>query len=622
LIDRNPSCQRTTWLDHLQPRPHHNRIRTSAIFLSVFLAILRVTVPVQGASLPPLRTLTTAHEVHSLSTAEALRGYPIHLRAVVTFYDRFVDPRHIALFVKDVSGSIFISVPFGAVGTLPIGSLVDVQGVSSSGDYAPIIANAKVSLIGRSQIPATAPRMSLEMLATSKEDGQWVEVEGVIHAVFETEHDISIEIALSDGILAATVPREAGASYASLVDAVVRVHGNAAPVFNGNGQLIGARLLVPSLSAITIEGPGQRDPFQLPTRRIESLLRFDPNAALPHRVHLHGQVTLLWLGSSICIRDSSGGLCAQSLQNTPIALGDVADVVGFVASDGSGPTLTDASFVRAGAGSPVVADPITAETALRGKYDSQLIQIDGQLIGHDLAAAGTRLMLASGKFIFAVVLPQRLARAGTDIWRNGSTLRVTGVCSLQEDAAVDVRGSGFVAPKSFRILLRSPEDVVVLQRPSWWTPGHGLLVVTCVLVLTLAALGWVAVLRKRVEQQTSVIRKSEERFRYMAQHDALTGLPTRMLLHDRLNAALRRTKRYNTRLALLMLDLDNFKLVNDSLGHDAGDQTLTIAARRIKAAVRNTDTVARMGGDEFIVLLTDLTDAHEAEMIAAKIVVS
>jgi len=140
-------------------------------------------------------------------------------------------------------------------------------------------------------------------------------------------------------------------------------------------------------------------------------------------------------------------------------------------------------------------------------------------------------------------------------------------------------------------------------------------------------LAWVAVLRRRVAQQTSLLRRqtdllreSEERFRHMAQHDALTGLATRLVLQDRLNAALERARRNVTGLALLMLDLDKFKEINDTFGHHAGDEVLRVTASRIVAAVRKSDTVARMGGDEFIVLLSDLSDPEAVESIAAKVV--
>jgi diguanylate cyclase (GGDEF)-like protein len=141
-----------------------------------------------------------------------------------------------------------------------------------------------------------------------------------------------------------------------------------------------------------------------------------------------------------------------------------------------------------------------------------------------------------------------------------------------------------------------------------------------VLICALVALVWVVVLRKRVEDQTILLRESEERFRHMAQHDSLTGLATRMVFQDRLSVALENARRHHTELALLMLDLDNFKNINDTLGHLSGDEVLRITAERIVGAVRKSDTVARMGGDEFMVLLSDLHVPDDAESVAAKIV--
>lgn len=131
---------------------------------------------------------------------------------------------------------------------------------------------------------------------------------------------------------------------------------------------------------------------------------------------------------------------------------------------------------------------------------------------------------------------------------------------------------------------------------------------------------WVVFLRRRVEEQTRAIRLSEERLRHMSQHDSLTSLPNRSLLLDRTQMALKRIKRFEGLVGLLMIDLDGFKAVNDTLGHHAGDRVLCEVANRITAAVRQTDTVARLGGDEFVVLIPDLHFASEAETIAAKIV--
>ncbi len=111
----------------------------------------------------------------------------------------------------------------------------------------------------------------------------------------------------------------------------------------------------------------------------------------------------------------------------------------------------------------------------------------------------------------------------------------------------------------------------------------------------------------------------EKRLEHQAFHDALTGLPNRPLFLDRLRQALARTDRREDSVAVLFLDLDGFKVVNDSLGHDVGDQLLVAVARRVEGCVRLGDTVARLGGDEFTVLLEDIVGVDEAVRVAERI---
>jgi diguanylate cyclase (GGDEF)-like protein/PAS domain S-box-containing protein len=115
-------------------------------------------------------------------------------------------------------------------------------------------------------------------------------------------------------------------------------------------------------------------------------------------------------------------------------------------------------------------------------------------------------------------------------------------------------------------------------------------------------------------------KQQEEMFRHGAQHDALTGLPNRVLLADRLERALLAARRDSGQLALLYLDLDGFKDVNDAHGHEAGDVVLRTMARRIHACIRASDTLARLGGDEFVVLLPDMKDSRHALTLADKII--
>ena len=111
----------------------------------------------------------------------------------------------------------------------------------------------------------------------------------------------------------------------------------------------------------------------------------------------------------------------------------------------------------------------------------------------------------------------------------------------------------------------------------------------------------------------------QQRIQHLAYHDNLTGLPNRSLLQDRLAHSIARAERINRKVAVLFIDLDNFKNINDTLGHDVGDELLRQVARRLSECVRLEDTIARQGGDEFIVLLDSLEDGRGASVVAQKV---
>jgi len=122
-----------------------------------------------------------------------------------------------------------------------------------------------------------------------------------------------------------------------------------------------------------------------------------------------------------------------------------------------------------------------------------------------------------------------------------------------------------------------------------------------------------------VFHDASVTRAMSLRMSYLAQHDFLTELPNRMLLNDRLARAIAWAQRHRTSLAVLFLDVDHFKHINDSLGHAIGDQVLQSIAQRLVACVRRSDTVSRQGGDEFVILLSEVARAADAAFTADKI---
>ncbi len=113
---------------------------------------------------------------------------------------------------------------------------------------------------------------------------------------------------------------------------------------------------------------------------------------------------------------------------------------------------------------------------------------------------------------------------------------------------------------------------------------------------------------------------TEERLRYMATHDGLTGLPNRSLLSDRIRMAIAQARRTGKGFSLIALDLDGFKKVNDALGHPVGDALLRVAGERLREALRDIDTLARVGGDEFVAVLPNAVDEHEIHLIGRRLI--
>lgn len=160
-----------------------------------------------------------------------------------------------------------------------------------------------------------------------------------------------------------------------------------------------------------------------------------------------------------------------------------------------------------------------------------------------------------------------------------------------------VRVMGGVSHRDFRNrLLHKSGAVVYILWSARWSEEEGV--------------------RIGVARDVTALRQAEEELHFLAHHDPLTGLTNRSLFSDRLDSAVRAAHRRQSRLALLFLDIDDFKHINDSYGHAMGDRVLCEIARRLECSVRQTDTVARIGGDEFTILLTDI---QSADAVAKKV---
>jgi diguanylate cyclase (GGDEF)-like protein len=304
-------------------------------------------------------------------------------------------------------------------------------------------------------------------------------------------------------------------------------------------------------------------------------------------------------------------------------VGAGVDVAGYPVFAVPVPTVEDAA-VRADVeeGRAVVAPRrASVDKILAGDYSGELVSLDGELVEVNSDTRDWRLTLKSDGAVYTATMPKDGKPGEPPPWLEGSYVHVVGVCQQDVDARAEwdrlwVGGQRF---QSFRVLMRTNADIAVIRIPSWWTPAHTTAVFGVGLAVTLAFAAWVILLLRRVKQKTKELSLSEERFRNLAHHDALTGAPNRALFHDRATIALEHAKRQGNRVGLLLLDLDHFKPINDNFGHEAGDRVLCAVASRALATVRRSDTVARLGGDEFAVLVSDLRHGAEALIIGAKV---
>jgi diguanylate cyclase (GGDEF)-like protein len=207
---------------------------------------------------------------------------------------------------------------------------------------------------------------------------------------------------------------------------------------------------------------------------------------------------------------------------------------------------------------------------------------------------------------------------------------IAGADAEQTDAAVTIsRWDGVRRWTSARELYGFPlavlvglsfdEQMAAAQAQMRTTLGWAFFGSVLVVLLTglLGRMSWQLVQGRVREGETKL--KHAQRVEYLAYHDGLTGLPNRSMFSKALSQSIGEAHRYQRRLAVAFLDLDRFKQINDTLGHEAGDQLLKEVATRLKGCTRESDTVARLGGDEFVVLLPELEDERYAAVVAQKI---
>ena len=465
----------------------------------LLLACLLIAIVANGQNrmLANLPTLTRVEQIRRMTIEEAGRGYPVRIRGVVTYYNWDLSD----LFIQDSTAGIFV---YSGQTKLALhhGEFVEVEGFSGVGDLAPEIDQAHFRSLGEAPMP-NPHRPTSDELASGRLDSQWIELEGIVRSVAVRDGGLVLNVssgAFECRVFVLTYP----SVPTDIVDSQVRIRGVFAGLYDPSSvRFIGFQVLTPSWSNVEVLERSGQALWSGPVRPLRLFLRLTPEGAFTHRVHVRGVVTLQQLGRFLCIRDSEGALLVNTTQPTPLKVGDLIDAMGYPAVGSYTLFMRDAIFQRVGGGpapQPVAVNPENLRT---GSHNADLVRLSARLLNCTTRSGEEVIELQAGGVTFRALL-----NTGTNVaplaWlRKGSLLQLTGVLIVQADESHE--------PTGFELQLRSPADVVVLELPSWWTVGRALRVLGLLAVAVILALGWIALLRQRVRQQTETIRLKYER---------------------------------------------------------------------------------------------------------------
>ena len=465
-------------------RPGCVRIRTGLV-----TAVVAVTLGTASAAGLAAPVISTAEAVRALSADAVKTGLTVHLHGVVLF----VDSVHHRFFLHDGSAGILVSgrsTPDG----LRSGDTVDVRGVTWNGGFAPAVWANAIDVGARAPLPAPE-RATIARLTSGGLADQWVELEGVSRSVAVEGGDTIVQLAVDDWEFPIRIPGPGGAAGATQVNTRLRVRGVWSVDGAERGTLLDFQLLAPDASSFDIVEAVTAGPYSLPTTPVQRLWEFNAQAALGRLVHIRASVVLQRPGTSLFVRDATGAIFCETRATTPVAIGDIVDVAGFLGTEDNAAKLVRAIYERRSAGPPVIARTATPAEIYEGKFVDELLRVRAQLT----AVTPESLTMRSGELTFVASLDN--GRLDTLHLAPESEVELTGV------GIVTVR-SGKV--QSFKMRLRSTGDIQVLRRPSAWSFARLMGILAAVAVFGLLSAAWNVSLRLQVRGQTATIRTAME----------------------------------------------------------------------------------------------------------------
>ncbi len=449
----------------------------------------------------PLPILKSVEEVRQLTTAQAALSYPVHLCCVVTCCDSISS----GFFVQDSQKGIFVR-SSGRRQTWHAGQKIDLEGKTEPGDFAAIIKAVKITVLGESEIPS--PKLvSFDQLATGTEDALWIETRGVVRSTEHLGTGFVVLDLVFGGVRVQAIGPMITNDLSSLVECTVRLQGVAGVLFNRKRQMIAPIVYFNSLTNITVESEITIDPFAVPEKSVRQLFEYDSLGSAGHRVKIQGVVIGQLPGEAIFIRDQQDGLLVETKDRTLVRPGDVLETLGFPATGHFNPILQDAVFRKTGTGAVPSPVPSTVRVLLDGALDADLVTVEADLQVDWNGRDEPFMKLQESGIMFNAAIATAHEASPWPTLRAGSRLKLTGICQVQEVVAE----GAWLHPTFIRLLLRSPQDIVVLHQPSWWTAVRLLWLLGGVMTFALIASVWGILLKRRMLDQAEVIRTQLKR---------------------------------------------------------------------------------------------------------------
>jgi PAS domain S-box-containing protein len=467
------------------------------IINAVYLRIKALAI--QSKEESGLPTLTSIKQVHRLSAEEAARGYPVRIKGVITFHN----PQLSMTFIQDESDAIYLQ-SLDPTLVLDEGKKYEVEGFSAPGDFAPIIVKPRFRLIGPAPLPP-ALLLTLDQLSTGQYDCLRVKVSGIVRSVRQVGNRWRLELFSEGKGIEVWLPNLASSAHVhSFQDSRILAEGICSIQISDRGNITGFRLNVPSIDGIHLEEAARSDPFSAPLRPIRDIFRYSSTEEAGHRVRIQGVLLHQQLGRALYIKDESGSIVVPVGHILPVNPSDLLTVSGYPVPGEFAPTMDHALVKRLSSRPPPEPRILPDAQALNNNFHGDLVKISARLIDQWHSADGQYYLLQdlnNTGAAFEALLETSADHSSGPALRNGSELELTGIYILQARATLKY---------GFLLLLRTPEDIRVLKNAPWWTLKYVYWTLGILLFLVLSALAWIAMLRRRVHQQTRTIRNQIE----------------------------------------------------------------------------------------------------------------